>query len=100
MFRRVETLLRKMFPGIILTIDVHNYYQDYVLTGKRFNYLLRNDEKFADTAKHFGQGVKMLGWTPDKENERQQKKGSGKKSGMGHMDSPSRKGDGGCGCNK
>ena len=83
-FAAVENILRKMFPGIFLTIDVHDYYNEYALTGRRFNYLIRHDECFADTLNRMNGNIKLRGWTPDSEKQNQNVK-----NGYTHMDTNS-----------
>lgn len=97
MFQATENILRKLFPGIILTIDVHNYYEDYVLGKKYFNYMARHDSKFGNTKETMENSIKLLGWTPDAERQRSAKPD---KHGIAHMDSPARQENSGCGCGK
>ncbi len=85
MFQSVENILRKLFPGIFLSIDIHNYYEDYVLPQKRFNYLVRSDWVFGDTKERMVNNLRLLGWTP--ENEKLDKKTKRDKHGFSHMDS-------------
>jgi uncharacterized protein len=82
MFQCAENLLRKMFPGIFLVIDLHNYYEDYCLTGKRFNFLAR-DAYFIDTRERMVNSFKLLGWTPESETIPDTER----KTGFSHMDS-------------
>lgn len=96
MFQAVENMLRKLFPGIFLSIDVHNYYEDYWLPKKRFNFLVRYDGKFANTKDTMDNSIKLLGWTPDSEKREKIKPNS---RGVIHADSPAR-GSGKCGCGK
>jgi hypothetical protein len=56
-----------MFPGIILSIDVYNYYEDYFIPHKRINFLMR-DNYFIDTKMRMVNSTRLLGWVP-RENE-------------------------------
>jgi uncharacterized protein len=94
MFEAVENILRKLFPGIFLTIDIHNYYEEYVLTGKRFNPFVRHDGFFGDTANSMNNNLRLLGWTPERELEENQQRElreetgqKRNKHGFSHMDS-------------
>jgi len=106
LFQAVENMLRKMFPGIFLTIDIHNYYEEYVIPGKRFNPFMRWDGIFTDTLRSMSPELKLLGWTPDSEMERKNPGSTGttkNKHGILHSDSNSRASSGsgcGCGCGK
>lgn len=82
MFQYVENMLRKMFPGIFLAIDLYNYYEDYYLPQKRFNFLAR-DEHFVDTKDRMVNSFRLLGWTPDEERKEYIKE---TKNGYSHMD--------------
>jgi len=82
MYQCIENILRKMFPGIFLTTDIHNYYEDYYLKNKRFNFLAR-DNYFIDTKERMENSFKLLGWTPDLERRDQIQESKG---GYSHMD--------------
>ena len=90
----------------VLTIDIHNYYEEYVIPGKRFNPFMRWDGIFTDTLRSMSPELKLLGWTPDSEMERKNPGSTGttkNKHGILHSDSNSRASSGsgcGCGCGK
>jgi uncharacterized protein len=82
MFSWIENILRKMFPGIVLAIDVHNYYEDFFVPRRRINFLMR-DGYFVDTKERMVNNTKLLGWTPDNERPEQIQE---TKHGYSHMD--------------
>ena len=83
MFRCIENILRKIFPGIFLVIDIHNYYEDYFLKHRRINNFAR-DTYYIDTQGRMTNDFKLLGWTPDDEIRKNQNQKTN--SGYSHMD--------------
>lgn len=86
MFQYVENLLRKMFPGIVLSIDLYDYYGDFCVPNQRFNPFAR-DGYFVDTKERMINSFRLLGWTPDNKKPDNEKLDQQTKNGYSHMDS-------------